>query len=67
MVTQQESRKFSHACDLQLIFANKGKGNSRSFQQTFVGEECVTSQKNVCVGGYRIRRSYKKKECIALI
>ena len=53
MVTQQESRKFNHACDLQLIFANKGKGSSRSFQQTFVGEECVTSQKNVCVGGYR--------------
>ena len=51
MVTQQELRKFKHACDLQLIFANKGKGNSCSFQQTFVGEECVTSQKNVCVGG----------------
>ena len=52
MVRQQESLKFNHACDLQLIFANKGKGTSRSFQQTFVGEDCVTSQKNVCVGGY---------------
>ena len=26
---------------------------NRSFQQTFVGENCVTSQKNVCVGGYQ--------------
>ena len=51
MVTQQESRKTNHACDLQLIFANKGKGNSRSFQQMFVGEECVMSQKNVCMRG----------------
>ena len=32
---------------LWLVYVNSG-----SFQQTFVGEECVTSQKNVCVGGY---------------
>ena len=30
------------ACDLQLIFANNGKGICLSVQQTFVGQERVT-------------------------
>ena len=31
------------ACDLQLIFANKGEGSYLSLQQTLVGQERVTN------------------------
>ena len=43
----------------------------RSFQQSFVGEDCVTNQNNVCVGGYHSRgthstlRAKKSDSCFA--
>ena len=40
-------------CSPADLSGTKGKECAHSFQQTLVGEEdCVTSPKSVCVGGY---------------
>ena len=41
-------------CKESSLLRRHSFGSSRTPpQRTFAGEECVTSQKNVCVGGYK--------------
>ena len=51
MVTQQELRKFKHACDLQLIFANKGKGMKQLLVSADVRWGGVRDEPKECLRG----------------
>ena len=44
------SEKWQTACD----WSASVNGGELSLKQTFVGEECVTSLKSVCAGGYAL-------------